>query len=403
MSRKNTSKLNHPLFLILGIMFIASTLRAPITGVSPILDFISKDLALSPTLAGFITTLPLIAFAVFSPISSGVARKVGLEPALMFALMTISFGIVLRSLGSVTMLYSGTLLIGIGIAFGNVLLPSLLKRDFPNKVATLTSMYVLMMGVASTISASAAYPIVDWATKLHIDQIPRWGLSLASVLIFPVLAIVLWLPQVRQQTRPTADTIKLEGHHYLWHTLSAWQVTTYLALNSFMMYTLICWLPNILLEKGYSESEAGFLHGMLQLATAIPALVLIPLMARMKDKRGLSSMISACAVLGLVGLMLLPQLAVVWIIAIGFSLGGGFILSLSFVGLRTHDAHQAAALSGMAQCVGYLFAATGPIVFGFLHESFHSWQEPLIFLFAISLLWTSIAFIAGKPQMINTR
>ena len=183
MSRKNTSKLNHPLFLILGIMFIASTLRAPITGVSPILDFISKDLALSPTLAGFITTLPLVAFAVFSPISSGVARKVGLEPALMFALMTISFGIVLRSLGSVTMLYSGTLLIGIGIAFGNVLLPSLLKRDFPNKVATLTSMYVLMMGVASTISASAAYPIMDWATKLHIDQIPRWGLSLASVLI----------------------------------------------------------------------------------------------------------------------------------------------------------------------------------------------------------------------------
>ena len=84
-------------------------------------------------------------------------------------------------------------------------------------------MYVLMMGVASTISASAAYPIMDWATKLHIDQIPRWGLSLASVLIFPVLAIVLWLPQVRQQTRPTADTIKLEGHHYLWHTLSAWQ------------------------------------------------------------------------------------------------------------------------------------------------------------------------------------
>ena len=254
-------------------------------------------------------------------------------------------------------------------------------------------MYVLMMGVASTFSASAAYPIMDWATKWHIDQIPHWGLSLASVLIFPVLAIVLWLPQVRQQTRPTADTIKLEGHHYLWHTLSAWQVTTYLALNSFMMYTLICWLPNILLEKGYSESEAGFLHGML----------LIPLMARMRDKRGLSSMISACAVLGLVGLMLLPQLAVVWIIAIGFSLGGGFILSLSFVGLRTHDAHQAAALSGMAQCVGYLFAATGPIVFGFLHESFHSWQEPLIFLFAISLLWTSIAFIAGKPQMIKTR
>lgn len=402
MSHKNKAKFNHPLLLILGIMLIASTLRAPITGVGPILGFISKDLGLSPTLAGFITTLPLLAFAVFSPVSSGVARKVGLEPALMFSLVVISFGIILRSLGAITMLYLGTLLIGIGIAFGNVLLPSLLKRDFPHKVTTLTSMYVLMMGVASTFSASVAYPIMDWATKWHIDQIPHWGLSLASVLIFPVLAIMLWLPQLHQHTRPTADTTTLEGHHYLWRTLAAWQVTAYLALDSFMMYIFVSWLPSILLEKGYSENEAGVLHGVLQLATAVPALVLIPLMVRMKDKRGLSSMISACAALGLIGLMLLPQLAVAWVIAIGFSLGGGFILSLSFVGLRTHDAHQAAALSGMAQCVGYLFAATGPIIFGFLHESFHSWQEPLIFLFAISLIWTGIAFIAGKPQMIKT-
>lgn len=399
----SNSSAQRPLLVIFGILFIASALRAPITGVGPILEVISHDLNLSPTFAGLITTLPLIAFAIFSPISSSIARKTGLELALMLALILITFGLALRSLGTIIDLYIGTAFIGVGIAFGNVLLPSLIKRDFPQKVTTITSLYVLMMGLASTLSASTAYPIMASASDWHFTSIPSWGTSLATVMIFPLLAILLWIPQLRNHTKPSKDTSEIDSHSYLWRSIEAWQVTAYLAINSFMMYILISWLPSVLVEKGYSESEAGFLHGMLQLATAIPAIVLIPLMAKIKDKRGLAGVTCAWSILGLLGLILLPQLALFWVFAIGFSLGGGFILSLSLIGLKTQDAHQAAALSGMAQCVGYLLASTGPILFGALHEQFHSWHIPLVAITSLSILWTFIAFIASKPQLIQTK
>ena len=183
---------------------------------------------------------------------------------------------------------------------------------------------------------------------------------------------------------------------------AAWQVTAYLAINSFMIYVLISWLPSILVEKGFSDNDAGYLHGMLQLATAAPAIILIPLMTKVKDKRILSCTMSAWSVLGLIGLTVLPQLALLWVLTIGFSLGGGFILSLSFIGLRTNNAHQAAALSGMAQCLGYFFASTGPIIFGYLHEQLHSWQIPLVAITVVSIVWTSAAIFAGKPQLIET-
>ena len=141
MSHKNTRNIVHPVLVIIGILLIASNLRGPITGIGPILAFISDDLTLSATQAGMLTTLPLLAFAIFSPISSGLARKIGLEPSLMLALLAITSGIVIRSVGSTPTLYLGTCIIGIGIAIGNVLLPSLLKRDFPSKVPTLTVMY----------------------------------------------------------------------------------------------------------------------------------------------------------------------------------------------------------------------------------------------------------------------
>ena len=235
----SNSSAQRPFLVIFGILFIASALRAPITGVGPILEVISHDLNLSPTLAGFITTLPLIAFAIFSPISSSIARKIGLELALMLALILITFGLGLRSLGTIIDLYIGTAFIGVGIAFGNVLLPSLVKRDFPRKVTTVTSLYVLMMGLASTLSASSAYPIMVWVSDGHFSTIPSWGTSLATVMIFPLLAILLWIPQLRNHTKPNKDTAEIDSHSYLWRSIEAWQVTAYLAINSFIIYILI--------------------------------------------------------------------------------------------------------------------------------------------------------------------
>lgn len=401
MSHKNSiNKLAHPGLVLIGILLIATNLRGPITSIGPILESISTDLGLTATQAGLLTTVPLLAFAFFSPLSSGLARKIGLETALMTALIAITLGIIIRSLGSTSMLFLGTSIIGVGIAIGNVLLPSLLKRDFPQKVATLTAIYVLMMGIGSTISASSAIPVLHLAESLNITLIPHWAVSLASMIVLPIIAIVVWSSQVGSRTPPTEDTLKVDTHSYLWKTPAAWQVTSFLGLNSFMMYIFIAWLPTILVSNGYSEHQAGYLHGILQLATALPALVLIPLMAKFKDKRLLSVSIAVITFVGIAGLLFVPQFAFVWIMMSGFSIGGGFILGLSFVGIRTHDAHQAAALSGMAQCMGYLLAAAGPIIFGLLHEMMDSWNAPLVMSLIICIVWAGIGMFAGLPQII---
>lgn len=401
MSHSKKRKLAHPALVLTGIFLIASCLRSPLTGIGPILDLMSNDLGLSPTLAGMLTTLPLIAFALFSPVSSSLARRMGLEPTLMLALIAVAGGVLLRSEGSAVALFLGTCLIGIGIAIGNVLLPSLLKRDFPTKVSTYTAIYVLIMGIGSSLSSSAAIPMLHLADTLNITAIPNWAFSLVGVILLPVIAIIVWLPQMGSHTRPTVDMTEVDTHSYLWRSAAAWQVSIFFGVNSFVMYIFIGWLPTILIDNGYSGHEAGFIHGILQLSTAVPALVLIPLMAKMKDKRALSIVMSALSFIGIVGLLLMPQYAVVWVITFGFSCGGAFILGLSFVGIRTHDAHQTAALSGMAQCVGYLLAATGPIVFGALHEMTGSWDAPLMVAAAASLVLGVLSIPAGKSHVIR--
>ncbi|WP_162064418.1 MFS transporter [Vibrio taketomensis] len=387
--------------IILGILLIAANLRSPLASIGPVIDWVTHDLNLNATQAGMLTTLPLLAFAFCSPLATKMAQKLGLEISLMLALVALFIGVVARSQGSASMLFAGTVVIGVGIAIGNVLLPSLLKRDFPNHLPTLTALYVLIMGIGSTVVASISIPLANSAKSAGITLIPDWGFSLLSVIVSIVVAMLVWLPQVKLSTKPTKDTAQLDSHSYLWRTKAAWQVSFFLGINSFIMYIFLAWLPSVLIDKGYSEQQAGFLHGLMQFATAIPALALIPLMAKFKDKRGLCLLMAAFSLIGISGLMLFPKLAAVWILLFGFSFGGGFILGLSFVGIRTHDAPQAAALSGMAQFVGYLLAAFGPISFGALHTYTGSWDASMMMCLVLCLVWGVLATKAGRPYIID--
>ncbi|QQX79407.1 MFS transporter [Shewanella sp. KX20019] len=386
---------------MLGVLLISVSLRSPITGIGPLLDAIRAELNLSATQAGMLTTLPLLAFAFFSPIAANVGRKRGLEQALMLSLLLITLGLVIRSLGSTLGLFSGTVIIGAGIAIANVLLPSLMKRDFPNKIATMTSIYVLMMGAGSALSASLAIPLAELADTLSIRLMPNWAFSLASLILFPIIAILVWLPQLRNHTAPTKDALKLDSHSYLWRNADAWHITLFLAMNSFLMYIFISWLPTILVELGYSHHQAGVIHGVLQLFTAVPAVLLIPLMAKIDDKRLLSFGLTIMAFMGILGLILAPAHAMVWGMMFGFGAGGGFIVALALISLRTTSAHQAATLSGMAQFLGYLFAATGPIIMGAIHEDTGSWQQPLSICAAVALLWSAFSVFASKSKLIT--
>ena len=379
--------------LLLGIVLIAANLRAPITGLPPLLGLIRADFGLGTMAAGALTTLPLLAFALVSPFSALLAREYGLERMLFAALAAIALGVALRSVDIAWCLYAGTGIIGTGIAIGNVLLPSLVKRDFPGSVAALTGAYVLAMGVVAALGSAAAVPLAHaWG----------WRWTLAAFLILPAVTLAVWTTQLGARSRPAAGTASAPHGGKIWHSALAWQVTLFLGLNSTIYYVAVGWLPTMLIGAGQSPEQAGSLHGAMQLATAVPGLVLGPILSRMRDQRLPTAVVSVGSAIALLGLLAAPQLALLWSILFGLGTGASIILGLAFIGLRTGNARQAAALSGMSQCVGYLLAAVGPMAMGALHDALGGWHVPLVLCAVLALIGAFMGVLAGRNLHIGT-
>ncbi|MDH2911132.1 CynX/NimT family MFS transporter [Kosakonia sp. HypNH10] len=378
--------------LIVGILMIATTLRVTFTGAAPLLDAIRAEYGLTTAQTGMLTTLPLLAFALISPLAAGVARRIGMERSLFAALLLICSGIALRSLPSSLLLFIGTAVIGCGIALGNVLLPGMLKRDFAQHVAKLTGAYSLTMGAAAALGSAAMVPIAQSGAG--------WHGALLTLLIFPLLALLLWLPRLRHGAPAALSTSGALHSRGIWRSALAWQVTLYLGINSLIYYIVIGWLPSILISQGFSEAQAGSLHGVLQLATAAPGLLVPLVLHRLRDQRAIAALVALLCAAGALGLWLQPGHAAIWTVVYGFGSGATMILGLTFIGLRASSAHQAAALSGMAQSVGYLLAACGPPLMGKVHDASGDWHLPLIACALLSVVMALCGAFAGRDREI---
>ena len=381
------------LLLIAGILFIASTLRVTFTGAAPLLDAIRADYGLSTAQTGMLTTLPLLAFGLVSPLAAGVGRRLGIERSLLVALVLICLGIGLRSLPSTALLFGGTAIIGCGIALGNVLLPGLIKRDFSQHVARMTGAYSITMGGAAALGSAMVVPLALAGFG--------WHGALLMLMVFPLLALLVWLPQTRKTATAPLTGSGAMHNRGIWRSALAWQVTLFLGINSLVYYVIIGWLPAILQSLGYSEAQAGSLHGLLQLATAAPGLAIPLILHRLKDQRAIAVIVALMCAISACGLWFWPGQAVVWTLVFGFGSGATMILGLTFIGLRANSAHQAAALSGMAQTIGYLLAACGPPLMGKIHDANGDWQIPLLAVALISVVMALFGALAGRDREIN--
>lgn len=380
--------------LVAGILLIAGTLRAPITVVGPLIEPISNAFSLSASRAGLLTTLPLLAFALVSPLVPLVAQRLGVERALFAALIFMATGIVIRAAGTAWALYAGTCVIGGAVAVGNVLLPSLVKRDFSDQVGRMTAFYALSMITVAGMVSAVAIP-------LHRLLGAEWQGTLVSVLVIPLLAAVLWLPQLRGRPLPTQLAENL-SQNSVWKSPLAWQVAAYLGLTCFIHFAAIAWLPTILQEGGDSDLRAGAMHGWMQLAGGIPALLLVPLLQRMRDQRRIAFVSPALSAIGLLGLMVAPSFAGLWVFAFGMGMGSALVLSFAFVGLRAGNQRVAASLSGMAQCVGYLLASVGPSFIGLVRESAVNWNTPLSVCIGLCFVMCALGLSVGRSKTIDS-
>ena len=379
-----------------GILCVALTLRPAITSVGPVIGLMQRNLGLTNAAAGFVTTLPLLAFAALSPVIPGIARRLGSERTIALGLVVLLCGILLRTIDAVPPLFCGTLLIGLGIAVGNVLLPSLVKHRFPRHIGLMTSAYSTAMGSMAAVASGISVPL---AAGLHLG----WPRALAVWAVLVAIALVVWLPQLRNRAAAADNPVTGAGAS-LWRSRLAWQVTLFMGLQSLLFYSSIAWVPQILVHDGLHAATAGWMLSLMQFV-ALPATFATPVLAdRFSDQRAIVIVLGLVSIAGMAGLLLGGGVAAfaVWTGLMGIGQGGSIGLALAMFGLRTTTATEAAGLSGMAQSVGYLLAACGPVCVGLLFDLTGTWTAPIVLLLAVALLMTITGAGASRNRTVGT-
>ncbi|MCX7522028.1 MFS transporter [Microbacterium sp. STN6] len=382
--------------LFVGILLIGANLRTAITSVGPVLSDIRGDLGFSGATASILVGLPLIAFAVISPVAPVLATRFGMERTLGAALLLLAASIVARSLPLTGLIWVGTAGLGVAIALMNVILPSLIKRDYPSRVGAVTGAYSSVQSAAAAAASGFAVPI---ASVGH----DGWRLAIGVWAGLAIITFAIFLPQLRRKTTPAdaAPATRLHPHRSPWRASIAWQVTLFMGLQSSGYYALITWWPSIVRSQGVSAADAGWHLFLFQILGIAGNLGCAAVLNRARDQRLLAAVTSGFTLVGIVGQLLFPPLAVLWIMLAGVGCGSTIVLALSLFGLRSENHVQAGELSGMAQSVGYLIAALGPVLLGVLHDVTGTWALPLGVMAALVLTQTIAGLLAGRNRSVG--
>ena len=378
--------------MFLSFLLLAANLRPALTGVGPLVGSIQSTTGLSSAAVGFLSSLPLLAFATFAPLAS-FGRRIGLERTLAIAMFMLASGIVLRSAGSIWALFAGTLVLGAAIATGNVLAPSIIKRDYPDRVGSLTTVYALTLAMSAGVAAGLAVPLErvlpgGWRSSLAIWAVPA------------VIAALLWA-RASLRPRPPAPPADDSATVSVWRSPLAWWVTAFMGLQSLGFYVVISWFPLVIQDAGYDPAIAGLLITGFQLLSLGAGAAMPRLLALRPDQSMLAAWASLTIAAGVLGLLLYPAWTIAWFALAGVGCGVCFPLALAFIGLRSTDHHQAASLSLMSQAMGYLLAASGPLLFGLAHDLSGAWTIPLSGLAACALLQVVVGWEAGRNRTVS--
>lgn len=381
-----------PWLLAASLVLVALNLRPALSSVSPVLAAVQAELGLSATAAGLLTTLPVLCLGVFAPLAPRLSERFDAERTVLGVLLVLAAGTALRGWLGAWGLFAGALIAGASIGVIGVLLPGIVKRDFPKQVGLMMGIYTMALCLGAAVAAGATVPLQrafggDWRPALAI-----WG-ALA------VVAALAWWPHLRlahRQTLPSAGPS-------LWRNGLAWAVTLFMGLQSSLAYCVMGWLPPILVDRGLDPLHAGFVLSTsvaIQLTTAFSGPWIAMRLGR--DQRPTLWLMTALTLAGLLGCLFAPLAGVwAWAVVLGLGQGGSFSVALLLIVLRARDVPTAARLSGMSQGVGYSVAALGPLGVGLLHDLTGGWAVVGAFFVLIAAAAAAAAAVAGRPRVIG--
>ncbi|MGH3365816.1 MAG: CynX/NimT family MFS transporter [Nocardioidaceae bacterium] len=381
-------------WVVVGIFLLAVNLRPAATSLGTVLEETQRALSMSGAVAGVLTSLPVICFALTGPVATTAGRRWGLHRTTLATLLLVVAGLILRATtGSVLVFTLASVLALAGMAAGNVLLPPLVKRHFPDKVGTLTALYSTALMIGAALPAWVTVPVSEASGSWRYG-LAMWGV-LAAIAVLPWLGLLVH--DVRGDDRPPVRHSMLR----VARTRLGWQMAIFFGIQSSFAYTMFGWLPNIYRDAGLDAAEAAMMLGLLATAGIPLALVLPSYAARQPDQRLTVIAIGGSAMAGFIGLLTAPT-AAPWLWALLLGIGGSaFPWCLTMIGLRAHTQDGTAVLSGFVQSAGYVLAAAGPFGAGLLYDLTGGWTVPLLLLAALCVPLALSGLTFARPRYVE--
>ena len=382
------------LFFVPGIILIGVSLRTPFTVLPIILGNISQGLEVEVSSLGVLTSLPLLMFTLFSPFSTQLAQKIGLEHLFTYSLFFLTIGSLIRLI-NLPLLYLGTLMVGASVAVINVLLPSLIQANQPKKIGFLTTLYVTSMGIATALASYLAVPIT---------QASSWKGLILLLTLLCLATFLVWLPNHRYNHRLAPQT-KQKSQIKVMRNKQVWAIIIFSGFQSLIFYTVMTWLPTMSIHAGLSSHEAGLLTSILSLIS-IPFSMTIPSLTTSLSTRNRQLMLTLVSLAGVVGISMLffPINNFIYWLAIHLLIGTATSALFPYLmvnfSLKTSAPEKTAQLSGLSQTGGYILAAFGPTLFGYSFDLFHSWVPSVAALLLIDILMTVDLFTVDRADKI---
>jgi CP family cyanate transporter-like MFS transporter len=355
---------------------------------------VSASLGLNGSTAGLLTFLPVLCLGLFAPLAPMLARRFGSERVVLVVLLLLAAGIALRSQFGIFGLFAGSLLSGASIGIIGVLLPGIVKRDFPKQAGAMTGVYTMALCLGAALAAGASVPLSQ-----HFDN--NWSIGLGFWLLPALVAAVFWLPQARQRQAAGQASYRVRG---LFRDPLAWQVTLYMGLQSSLAYIVFGWLPSMLIARGLSAEDAGWVMSGSIIVQLVSALTGPWFATRGRDQRVAIVVVMLMTLTGLFGCLYAPLGGLWgWAVVLGLGQGAMFAVALTLIVLRSRDAHVASNLSSMAQGVGYTLASMGPLMVGLVHDWTGGWNA-VGWVFAVIGLGAIAAGLgAGRSLYVNVQ